>query len=117
MIIYSRFWVNAFTLGRAVGITLFPFIFIIPEMRGNNVVINHERIHLRQQGEMLVVIFYALYLASMFWNLIRFRRFTSAYMRIFFEREAYGHEHEPGYLARRRIFASFRYAFGRNKQA
>ncbi|TAL31737.1 MAG: hypothetical protein EPN93_16765 [Spirochaetes bacterium] len=117
MIIYSRFLVNVFTLGKAVGITLFPFIFIVPEMHGNRVVINHERIHLRQQLEMLVVIFYFIYLCSFLWNIIRRKNFMAAYMRVLFEREAYAHEYDPDYLARRRLYASLRYAFGRNGRA
>jgi hypothetical protein len=115
MIICSRRLVTVLTLGKAVGITIFPFIIIIPELRHNPVVINHERIHLRQQIEMLVLVFYIIYIVSLCWNLARFRNFMAAYLFVFFEREAYANEHDPGYLARRRAFASLRYAFGRNR--
>jgi hypothetical protein len=38
------------------GIALFPFIFIRkPEDKENNILINHEKIHLRQQLEMLII--------------------------------------------------------------
>jgi len=115
MIICSKRLVRMLTLGRAVGITLFPFIIIVPELRHDPYVINHERIHLRQQVEMLVLVFYVLYFASLCWNLARLRNFMAAYLIVFFEREAYDNEYDLGYLGRRKAFASLGYAFGKKR--
>lgn len=62
--------------------------------------INHERIHLRQQLEMLVIPFYI-------WYLVEF--YTKGYYNISFEREAYRNEHDPTYLRRRKPFAFLKY--------
>ena len=41
------------------GLTLYPFVFVSDSFAANDVVlINHERIHLRQQLELLVIPFY-----------------------------------------------------------
>ncbi len=47
----------------------------------------------------------------MFWliNLIRYRDGDKAYREIPFEREAYGHEEEGGYLATRKRYAWLKY--------
>ena len=71
-------------------------------------VVNHERIHTAQQRELLFVGFYLLY--GLEW-LVRFlwsRDWYRAYKGISFEREAYGHGHDMGYLRRRRHFAQWR---------
>lgn len=40
------------------GITLFPFILLRKkELRRNQILINHEKIHLRQQLELLIIPF------------------------------------------------------------
>lgn len=40
------------------GITLYPFILLrSPELRRNRILLNHEKIHLRQQLELLIVLF------------------------------------------------------------
>jgi len=45
------------------AITLWPFVFI--RDHGDEVTINHEKIHLRQQVELLILGFYLLY--GFFW--------------------------------------------------
>ena len=72
-------------------------------------VVNHERIHTAQQRELLFLPFYVIYLLE--WLLRLFQnRFDSfrAYRSISFEREAYAHGHDPGYLQRRRPYAQWR---------
>lgn len=88
------------------AMTLFPFIFIrkdIPPER-LSVLINHERIHIRQQLELLIFIFYLLYLLNYLINLIRYRNHDKAYREIIFEKEAFRHERELTYLNRRKLF-------------
>jgi hypothetical protein len=62
------------------------------------VLINHERIHLRQQAELLVIPFYLLYLLNYLFNLLIYRSHHKAYIQIVFEREAYANEADTGYL-------------------
>lgn len=90
------------------GITLYPFIFIKkPEDKRNRVLINHEKIHLRQQLEMLIIFFYVAYLAEYYYHLFKLKNSYHAYRAISFEREAYAMEHDLNYLNRRKAW-SFR---------
>lgn len=58
----------------------------------------HERIHLHQQWETLVVLFPLLYFGFYIYWLIRLRNRYKAYMRIPFEIEAYKNEKDKEYL-------------------
>lgn len=71
-------------------------------------VINHERIHNAQMRELLWIPFYIIYVLEWLFLLIRYRDPHKAYMNISFEREAYRHGHDLGYLKRRRRYSSFR---------
>lgn len=85
------------------GIAFFPFIFIRkPEDKENNVLINHEKIHLRQQLELLVIFFYIFYVIEYYYRLFKFKNSYLAYRSISFEREAYMMEHDPNYLKKRK---------------
>ena len=58
------------------GITIFPFIFLkYKVLKHNEVIINHEKIHLRQQLEMLVIPFYFFYMTEFFVKLIIYNLF------------------------------------------
>jgi hypothetical protein len=90
------------------GIALFPFIFVRkPEDKENNVLINHEKIHLRQQLELLIFFFYIFYVAEYYYHLFKLKDPYLAYKKISFEREAYAMESDLNYLKKRR-FWSFR---------
>ncbi|EJL73564.1 hypothetical protein [Chryseobacterium populi] len=90
------------------GIALFPFIFIRkPEDKENKTLINHEKIHLRQQFELLIILFYILYVAEYYYWFFKLKNGYQAYKRISFEREAYANEHDLTYLEKRQ-FWSFR---------
>jgi hypothetical protein len=82
------------------GLAFFPFIFIadIDDMEAE--LINHERIHLRQQLELLVIPFYIWYLIALY---------RVGYMNISFEKEAYDNEHDLTYLKKRKMFSFMRY--------
>ena len=89
----------------ANGMALFPFILLKNEAKKNDVfLINHEKIHLAQQLELLVLPFYFLYVLSYLINLIRYKNHDRAYFNIIFEREAYKNDKDLAYLARRKIF-------------
>ena len=87
------------------GMALFPFILIREKKNRNNaILINHERIHLRQQLELLIVPFYLLYLINYLYQMITTLDHQTAYRNIIFEQEAYDHEKELNYLEKRRMF-------------
>jgi len=82
------------------AIAIFPFIFIHPDTKVTPRLINHERIHLRQQLEMLVIPFYV-------WYLIEY--FTVGYEQNRFELEAYDNDYDLNYLSKRKWFAFIKY--------
>ena len=85
------------------AITLWPFIFFKDE--GNEIVLNHERIHIAQQRELLVVFFYLLYVSFWLFNLMKYKDIGLAYYNIPFEREARAKQGSRYYVINRRHFA------------
>lgn len=84
------------------GLTAFPFVFV--KYRGdkeNLVFINHEKIHLRQQLELLVLPFFIWYFIEYLVRLIQYKNADLAYRNISFEREAYANELNFDYLKKR----------------
>lgn len=74
----------------------------------NENVIQHEKIHFKQQTELLIIPFYILYLLEFSYFLFCYKNWHLAYKAISFEREAYEHEKEPKYLSTRKPFAMWR---------
>jgi len=92
------------------GIALFPFIFIRkPEDKENKELINHEKIHLRQQLEMLIIFFYIFYVIEYYYWFFILKDSYLAYKRISFEREAYAHENDLHYLGKRKFWGFRKY--------
>ncbi len=88
-----------------VGITLFPFIVLRQSrMKDDPVLINHEKIHLRQQLELLVIPFFIWYAIEFIIGLLKYRSWRLAYSNISFEREAYAKERDLKYLEQRRFW-------------
>lgn len=83
------------------AIALFPFIFIRDKIDKKNLILNnHERIHLRQQLEMLIIPFYIWYgIESIF----------KKYEDISFEREAFNNENNLEYLKDRKWYSWVKY--------
>lgn len=109
-VIVSRFWTNLLSGKRAAAITLFPFILLLNKaQKQDTVLINHERIHLAQALELLVLPFYILYLSEFLLRYLYFRDFKKAYLNISFEREAYQHEADLQYLKYRGFWAFLNY--------
>ena len=95
-----------------VGLSLWPFIILRNKnLMEDAALINHERIHLRQQTEMLVVFFYIWYLTEWLIRSLICQDFYRAYKNISFEREAYAHEKHLEYLSGRKPFAFINYLF------
>jgi beta-lactamase regulating signal transducer with metallopeptidase domain len=92
------------------GIALFPFILIRKlEDKENKVLINHEKIHLRQQLEMLMIFFYFFYLIEYYYWLLKLKNSDQAYRRISFESEAYANESNLNYLKERKFWGFRKY--------
>ena len=84
------------------GFTFFPFVFLkYRKDTDNEVLLNHEKIHIKQQLEMLVVPFFIWYFLEFLYRLIQFRNRNIAYRNISFEREAYENEKDLNYLQSR----------------
>ncbi|CAL2075786.1 hypothetical protein T190611E02C_10244 [Tenacibaculum sp. 190524A05c] len=79
------------------------------ELRENEVLVNHEKIHLRQQKELLVIFFYLFYVVEWIIKLIQFRNGYLAYINLSFEREAYQNESNLNYLKSRKLYRFFNY--------
>ena len=90
------------------AITLWPFIISRGKM--SEVTINHEKIHIRQQAELLIIGFYILYayywVKARLWNKLDNH---AAYMAIPFEVEAYANEEDMDYLKNRKWFSWTKY--------
>ena len=86
-----------------VGIAIYPFIFLKQaQLKDDEILVNHEKIHLKQQRELLVVFYFPLYFMEWLFNLCRYRDTKKAYQKISFEKEAYQNEHNLQYLKTRK---------------
>ena len=88
--------------GDFLAINLCGLIFALRDLSPEE--LNHERIHTAQQRELLFLPFFLWYAAEWLVLMVRYRNRMEAYYRIRFEREAYRHQAEPDYLARRRHY-------------
>ena len=94
------------------GLAVFPFVFIKnSEDKENMVFLNHEKIHLRQQMELLIIPFFVFYLTEYLVRLAQYKNSDLAYRNISFEREAYANESNLEYLKKRPFFSFFNYLF------
>ncbi len=89
------------------AITIFPFIILRSDANPDAILINHERIHLRQQLELLIIPFYVWYLLEYF---------SIGYYNNVFEKEAYANEKNLDYLKSRKLFNFAKYIFKFNKR-
>lgn len=93
-----------------VGLSLWPFIFLKNgSLKNDDILINHEKIHLRQQQELLIIPFYILYLLEWTIRAIWYMDSYKAYQNLSFEREAYLHENNLEYLSNRKSFSFIKY--------
>lgn len=89
------------------GFTVFPFVFLLNKKdKVNRVVLNHEKIHIRQQVELLVVFFFVWYGIEFLVRMVQYKNKREAYYNISFEREAYANEKDLNYL-KQRFFWNF----------
>ncbi|MVZ61632.1 hypothetical protein [Sphingobacterium humi] len=105
-VIVSRFWTRFFSFGKAQAITIFPFIFLrYRRDKTDQVLLNHERIHIIQALELLILPFYIWYLTEFLLRYLQYKDFQKAYYHISFEREAYTHQRDLSYLKKRKLYS------------
>ncbi|MBL7812739.1 MAG: hypothetical protein JNL57_10995 [Bacteroidetes bacterium] len=89
---------------------IWPFLFTrYDKSTLSESILNHEKIHFRQQLEMLWIGFFLWYSVEFVLLYLKLRNRDMAYRQISFEREAYGHESHKDYLKHRKWFAWSRY--------
>ena len=87
------------------GLTVYPFILVkYREDLKDSFFINHEKIHIRQQVELLIFPFFIWYLAEYLVRLLQYKNGHLAYKNISFEREAYSEESNLLYLKNRSLY-------------
>jgi hypothetical protein len=88
-----------------LGLAFFPFILInkrvVKHEKLYQRVLNHERIHLAQQKELLLVFFVIWYYAEYMYHYIRTLHTHKAYKKIRFEKECFDNEADNKYLNHR----------------
>lgn len=106
-------WQSLLKNTKISAITLFPVILLRkPESLHDKILINHEKIHLRQQLELLIIFFYLWYVIEYYFWYFRLRDSFLAYKYISFEREAFAMEDDPDYLKRRKLWSFWKYVGG-----
>ena len=108
--IYSTILIRILTLGSktVTAITLFPFIILNKNLKktdGAVFTINHEKIHIIQQIELLIIVFFIWYCLSYLTGRIRGLSHYNAYRNIIFEKEAYDNMYNLKYIHNRKIFS------------
>lgn len=93
-------------LGFASAITLFPFI--LTETM-DETVLNHERIHLKQQLEMLIIPFYLWYILEYLIRWIGGEDRYEAYSSISMERECFENDSDMTYISNRKPYSFIKY--------
>ncbi|MBE0391487.1 hypothetical protein HNQ02_003015 [Flavobacterium sp. 7E] len=99
------------------GLTIYPFVFIRHKSdKKNAIFINHEKIHLRQQLEMLIIPFFIWYFLEFVFRLLQYKNFDRAYLNISFEREAYTKESDLSYLNKKPFFSFLNFILVKTKK-
>jgi hypothetical protein len=100
---------------RTIGVTIFPFIFLKKSYFDKQpkevleTTINHEKIHIKQQIELLVVFFYLWYFLEYYVKNFKYTFKEDVYMNLSFEREAYENESNKDYLKTRKFWSFIKY--------
>lgn len=92
------------------GMTVYPFVILRDKNDTSDLVlVNHEKIHIRQQIELLIIPFFIWYVVAYAVGLVKYRSKALAYRNIIFEREAYINEKDPDYLKKRPLWNFLRF--------
>ena len=90
------------------GMTLWPFV-LVRRRHPSTFLLNHERIHLRQQVELGLVVFYGWYLLEYLYRWYQYKDQYLAYRNISFEREAFANDRNLTYLEKRKWYSFWKY--------
>ena len=105
ILVFKHFFYKSY-----VGLSFWPFIILKHDaLKEDTVLINHERIHLKQQIELLILPFYLLYVSEWLLRSLFYLNFYKGYQNISFEREAYYNEHDLDYTRKRKFFSFIKY--------
>lgn len=92
------------------GLTMYPFVFLKSKvLKDDAVLINHEKIHLKQQLELCLLLFYIVYGIEFICRYIQYKNTHKAYKNISFERESYANESNLNYLKTRSFWQFLKY--------
>ena len=69
----------------------------------------HEKIHIRQQMELLILPFFIWYGIEYFIRILQYKNMHLAYRNISFEREAYANESQNNFLQNRKFWNFLKY--------
>lgn len=106
MIVFSKYLIPK----GYVGLAIFPFVILKNKgFKDDVTLINHERIHLKQQQEMFIILFYVLYVFEFTIRLVQYKNWYKAYRNISFEREAYLNEHDLSYTKNKIVWSFIKY--------
>ena len=109
-LIYSDRFLDRIGLFMKIGgITLYPFIILREKHKDNYLINTHERIHIEQQREMFVVVFYVIYILEFLIKSLLWLSFKDGYYKISFEREAYANQSNLNYIHNRKKYSWIRY--------
>ena len=103
---------SIFPLPGYLAINMFGVLFVRRELWDRlfedewDEAVRHEQIHTAQMKELWYVGFYIIYILEWIYRLIFHTK--TAYIGLSFEREAYAHQNDEGYLERRKHFAQWR---------
>jgi len=93
-----------------VGLSLWPFIFLKDTaLKKDAILINHEKIHLKQQQELFILPFFIWYALEWCIRFLWYWDGYKAYQNISFEREAYNCEQLMDYLKDRKRYSFIKY--------
>lgn len=99
---------------RIFGIVLFGFVFLNKKSKllkndELSVLLNHERIHIKQQLELLILPFFVVYVTEWLILLLKYKCKDKAYRNISFEKEAYNNAGNLNYLKERKSYYWLQY--------
>ncbi len=106
--IVSKFLVRLLSFGSANAMALFPFV-LAKEKNLAKYIINHEKIHLKQQLELLILPFYLWYIIEFLVLLVKYKNKKLAYINICFEKEAYQNHYNFIYRKKRKPYSFLAY--------
>lgn len=84
------------------------FGFVVVRDKSNKRLVNHEKIHVKQMLEMLIIPFYLWYGIEFLLGLTKYKAHES-YRNISFEREAYQNDDNLEYLKSRKFWQFLKY--------